>query len=380
MFDLLSVISRAHQHRLATLDAFLESQRDLLARTQADLYKLAELRERALDDPEEFVENVEDDLSDPSFKMSEYFPPRVPEDIDWDLFSSIDPTAFSQIPIPGAQSPPKAQQSSPSELQLIVRQAAKDVLGNFHPFEEPEEEEDKGVAEAEAANEQRLAELVNLGRGDLPVTNMSMPLQRGNACSKIRLKHENELSGTNAKSKGKVDKGGARLNKKRTENSEPVVRLRSQRLRRPTTRADQIYTPLSPAIPSPQPPLTPKLPSPESLPLPDPDVTMADELQSEATSPDSSVPGTVSRRPKQKAKDSVKSGRRALPSETFNVPWSIAEQHLLEKLLEEIPSGEKNRWAKISKAMSGKRTPRQVASRVQKYFEKLKKFGVEPGT
>jgi hypothetical protein len=37
------------------------------------------------------------------------------------------------------------------------------------------------------------------------------------------------------------------------------------------------------------------------------------------------------------------------------------------------------RWAKISKAMSGRRTPRQVASRVQKYFEKLKKFGVEPG-
>jgi hypothetical protein len=34
------------------------------------------------------------------------------------------------------------------------------------------------------------------------------------------------------------------------------------------------------------------------------------------------------------------------------------------------------RWAKISQAMSGRRTPRQVASRVQKYFEKLKRFGV----
>jgi len=34
------------------------------------------------------------------------------------------------------------------------------------------------------------------------------------------------------------------------------------------------------------------------------------------------------------------------------------------------------RWQKISKAMGGHRTPRQVASRVQKYFEKLKKFGV----
>ncbi|KAF8516053.1 hypothetical protein JB92DRAFT_2716290, partial [Gautieria morchelliformis] len=71
--------------------------------------------------------------------------------------------------------------------------------------------------------------------------------------------------------------------------------------------------------------------------------------------------------------------RRNAPSETFNLPWSLSEQHLLEKLLAEIPAGEKQRWAKISKAMSGKRTPRQVASRVQKYFEKLKKFGVEPG-
>lgn len=37
------------------------------------------------------------------------------------------------------------------------------------------------------------------------------------------------------------------------------------------------------------------------------------------------------------------------------------------------------RWSKISKAMGGRRTPRQVASRVQKYFEKLKLFGVNVG-
>ena len=37
------------------------------------------------------------------------------------------------------------------------------------------------------------------------------------------------------------------------------------------------------------------------------------------------------------------------------------------------------RWAKISKAMGGRRTARQVASRVQKYFEKLRRFGVEVG-
>lgn len=101
---------------------------------------------------------------------------------------------------------------------------------------------------------------------------------------------------------------------------------------------------------------------------------------------------------KAKRQELHKQRRRDAPSETFNLPWSLSEQHLLEKLLSEIPAGEKQRyallavfanhfklknahrrWAKISKAMSGKRTPRQVASRVQKYFEKLKKFGVEPG-
>lgn len=34
-------------------------------------------------------------------------------------------------------------------------------------------------------------------------------------------------------------------------------------------------------------------------------------------------------------------------------------------------------WARISHAMGGTRTPRQVASRVQKYFEKLKRYGIE---
>jgi len=63
-------------------------------------------------------------------------------------------------------------------------------------------------------------------------------------------------------------------------------------------------------------------------------------------------------------------------SETYKLAWSVSEQHLLEQLLEQIPDGEKNRWQKISRAMEGRRTPRQVASRVQKYFEKLKRFGV----
>jgi hypothetical protein len=86
-------------------------------------------------------------------------------------------------------------------------------------------------------------------------------------------------------------------------------------------------------------------------------------------------------------------------SATYKLAWSLSEQHLLERLLQEIPDGEKQRyetgvlrsrivglnpspdsWLKISRAMNGRRTPKQVASRVQKYFEKLKQFGLKVDT
>ncbi|KAJ7734737.1 hypothetical protein DFH07DRAFT_944646 [Mycena maculata] len=62
--------------------------------------------------------------------------------------------------------------------------------------------------------------------------------------------------------------------------------------------------------------------------------------------------------------------------DTYKVVWSAEEQNQLERLLEEIPVGDPKRYLKISLAMDGRRTPRQVASRVQKYMQKLKKYGV----
>lgn len=83
-------------------------------------------------------------------------------------------------------------------------------------------------------------------------------------------------------------------------------------------------------------------------------------------------------------------------SKTFNLTWSDEEQRLLDILLERYPDGTKNRyvhfvnnlgtikltlhlyrWSNISKDMNGRRTPRQVASRVQKYFAKMKKWGID---
>lgn len=57
--------------------------------------------------------------------------------------------------------------------------------------------------------------------------------------------------------------------------------------------------------------------------------------------------------------------------------WTCEEQRRLEELLVEYPPEpiEMRRFAKIAKAL-GNRTPRQVASRLQKYFQKLHAAGL----
>ncbi|ORX59463.1 hypothetical protein DM01DRAFT_1381068 [Hesseltinella vesiculosa] len=64
-------------------------------------------------------------------------------------------------------------------------------------------------------------------------------------------------------------------------------------------------------------------------------------------------------------------------SRTHNLPWTDEEQRRLEELLEIYPDEpvQAQRFNKISQAM-GTRTPRQVASRIQKYFTKLAKKGL----
>lgn len=61
---------------------------------------------------------------------------------------------------------------------------------------------------------------------------------------------------------------------------------------------------------------------------------------------------------------------------TFNRLWDDEEQKRLEDLLTVFPDEEiaAHRWQKIARAL-GNRTPRQVASRVQKFFIRLAKEG-----
>ncbi|KAF8916295.1 hypothetical protein CPB85DRAFT_1432315 [Mucidula mucida] len=119
--------------------------------------------------------------------------------------------------------------------------------------------------------------------------------------------------------------------------------------------------PIPVASPSPPPP-------PIADPLPDKSKQKTKQKKRKRASP---APSTVSHATKAPPTSS-----KPRP-ETFKQAWSDSEQHLLERLLEEYPDGVKNRWKMISVAMDGRRTARQVASRVQKYFAKLKRFGLE---
>jgi len=72
----------------------------------------------------------------------------------------------------------------------------------------------------------------------------------------------------------------------------------------------------------------------------------------------------------------ITSGSKSRPA-TFNQPWSVEEQRLLEQLLRKYPPErfEARRFAKIASELPG-RTTQQVTSRVQKYFIKLAKAGL----
>lgn len=75
--------------------------------------------------------------------------------------------------------------------------------------------------------------------------------------------------------------------------------------------------------------------------------------------------------------ESVISADSSLATDTHKRAWSDKEQRRLEELLEIYPDEkvQARRFAKISEAL-GTRTPRQVASRIQKYFLKLAKHGL----
>ena len=90
-------------------------------------------------------------------------------------------------------------------------------------------------------------------------------------------------------------------------------------------------------------------------------------------------PDNVNKSDSSKKQDVVVRGRMfdQTKPETFNQLWTHEEQRRLEELLIEYPPEaiESQRFVKIAQAL-GNRTAKQVASRVQKFFQKLHSAGL----
>ncbi|KAF8452731.1 hypothetical protein L210DRAFT_977792 [Boletus edulis BED1] len=444
---------------LEALSAYLQHQKILLARTQADIEKLKKLRADALASPEQFANHSnfqENDAStsrllrfeDKILELQDYHPAQsFPAKIDWEVFSSSDATPLRTLAIRTRidhtqRTVPFNTQCSPlSFLQKFVKDARKVILdpvfeslsasADMFMFSNPTVTSNPHV-NSSSSNDNNYTPTLTLpsslsededGEHPLtPVAQESMPAirKRERARAKIRdLKKRKIKSDLVVGCKlGEEGSNGVFVRHDMEDESAEVDVNTATPQSCLSTLPDQISDPMDidntsavtpedatqhtklPSLPRTRHPVPRRdstNPSPRtrkpSLRLQSQSLTALTELKNEPPLisglpiPSQSlgkrcrdiaeINDTV-RKPKTtpQSMSEVNAETDKSGPGTYKQAWSISEQHLLERLLEEIPDGERNRWAKISQAMGGRRTPRQVASRVQKYFEKLKRFGV----
>ncbi|TFK94864.1 hypothetical protein K466DRAFT_535005 [Polyporus arcularius HHB13444] len=360
---------------LEALEKFIQSQKDVLARTNSDIERLKSLRKDVVADPPRSMESLCEKLNDPAFRLSDQpdVMPRLPEDIDWSVFTGLDPAPFRAMAASvrnvhaARNAPPPKPLTAPCSLRQFVANTrisvVDPVLTTFRlpddlaalssDDEEPDPEEVRRARERDKIRELKKRRIV----GDAVFSGLG--LRTPVAAVFIRRDQEDESA--------EVD----------ISMGEDVS----------TSVAGSEVVPMSVDTPATD------VASPASVPQ---DTAREHRATRKArVDPKASARSNAKAAPKAKARSKVEAqqddhqdaapsgpsrGKDGKPkSETYKQAWSVSEQHLLERLLEEIPEGEKNRWAKISKAMNGRRTARQVASRVQKYYEKLKRFGIEVG-
>ncbi|KAF8558557.1 hypothetical protein OG21DRAFT_1493787 [Imleria badia] len=436
---------------LEALSAYLQHQKTLLARTQADIERLKRLRAASpeqLANRSNFQENgaqLEEKISDlQDYHPAHSFPPKI----DWEAFSSSDATPLRTLAIrtridhTQRTVPSNTQRSPLSLLQKFVKDARKVILdpvfeslsasANMVAFSNPTVTSNPHVNSSSSNDPNHtltltlpssLSEDENEHHQQAPVAQESVTAIR--KCDRTRAKFR-DLK----KRKNKTDLVvGCKLGEEGSngvfvrhdtedETAEVDVSIGTPQscLSTPLDgQLVQIGDPMDvdnasavtledvtqhtnlPNLPRARQLVVPRRNNANrtrkpSLKLQSQSLTALTELKNEP-SPTSVLPSQslgkrcrdiaeisdAVRKPKTEtlSVSEVNAETDQNRSETYKQAWSISEQHLLERLLDEIPDRERNRWAKISQAMGGRRTPRQVASRVQKYFEKLKRFGVD---
>ncbi|KAK0205545.1 hypothetical protein DFS33DRAFT_777531 [Desarmillaria ectypa] len=355
---------------LQALSTYIASQKELLARTHSDIERLHELQKKACSNPRTVVDELAEELSDRSFKLSDLAQDQAgaPLHIDWSTYDHHDPLPFQNLACKARMTydqrntPHTKQHSELSDLQKYVKEARQTVLDPI--FQQlnlswnPEVIETAKIHASHAEikrdfERDKIRELkqhkITTSSG-LTVSSSRVPIGLGVF---IRRDVEDESMDVDIS----LDDTTPLLTKPTIIIPRlSVLNHKASRVRRSTAKiqidggggggdldCDNLASELLPKS---------RLNPPNAK----------NEL-----APDSPAKSSLGKRTRGPGKPKP---------ETYNQAWSVSEQHLLERLLDEIPEGEKNRWKKISQAMDNKRTPRQVASRVQKYFEKLKRFGV----
>lgn len=430
---------------LEALSAYIQTQKSLFSRAEADIDKLKKLKADALSQPKAFTENIGSKLNSPGLRLSEndeYSVSPLANEVHWQVFSSADPTPLRTFAVRKRLahtewSVPHTTQHSPlSSLQQFVKDARRiiidPVLGSFDPdnaiyltsnsnlttstfhagLDQPTLSEDEAMEDEKESQSPPVQESLTATR------------RRERAHAKIQKLKERRITYDTAAENGEVADAVFVRNDVDDESGEVDISERSLWPSGNDNASMDVDDSTNTTVPS-----TPSIIAPPELAQPLASrskrrtstinqhlVTQSDSLNRSSRSrkpyvklqlqsldsnleanaesmsiviPPLSTLGKRSRdpvdikninhnfktEPSPPASEPKADTAKPKP-ETYKQAWSVSEQHLLERLLEEIPDGERNRWAKISQAMDGRRTPRQVASRVQKYFEKLKRFGV----
>ncbi|KAF8231026.1 hypothetical protein L208DRAFT_94885 [Tricholoma matsutake] len=387
---------------LEALETFIQTQRALLERTQTDITRLQQLRSDVVAQPASFVSNMSDQLNANSFRLSDQVDCQcpLPPNVDWGLYKGRDPGSLQAL----AHTTQKTyiQRSPLSDLQKFVKEARRtivdpvsshfDILLESDP-DDTETQSDLGFSRSEISAEElkrekereKLRELKKrkiLGCGGLALPSADQRRRpRGPSGVFVRrdVEDENEEVDVDLSLDLDLDNSsgqGVSLSSTPMEVDMPLPPSR------PGTLSEAVPSPLchTPRVRRPSAKLqasvrgasTAKSKTAGLMPR---NIKRKRDPVTEPETDPATMPATGNRihPDKDRASGKLKSDK----SETYKQAWSVSEQHLLEQLLEQIPDGTTNRWQKISRAMDGKRTPRQVASRVQKYFEKLKRFGLE---
>ncbi|KAI8989186.1 hypothetical protein BD414DRAFT_486345 [Trametes punicea] len=369
------------------LERFIQSQKALLERTHTDIKRLKELRRIVEIDPPQTLNKLCDMLNEPSFRLSEQADaiPPLPQEIDWSLFGGADPVPFKELAsaarhaYASRNTPPKVLISPPSDLRRLVAETRltilDPVLSAFRlPDElallsddEPDPEELIRAREREKIRELKKRRIE--GHTEAPVVS-GLGLRRPAVAERVFIRRDQEDESAEVDISIDDDGAGGALASSQVSEEVPMD-------------VDVPSDIVSPASASPSLPATTKSGrerrSFRHAKVDGKTSTFQAKNASKAKA-QSKVNVKVPEDSPEPSAGPPRDKNGKPKSETYKQAWSVSEQHLLERLLEEIPEGEKNRWAKISKAMNGRRTARQVASRVQKYYEKLKRFGVEVGS